>query len=244
MTLIADVATAGAPDESAQLESLFDSIAAASHTEEERAPDAPHDAAKVISQIGHLTRGLHEALGQLGYDRVLQDVAETMPDARQRLAYVATMTEQAAMRALNAIDAAQPIQDKLATDASSLALDWERVFTRELSVKEFVALVERTRAYLTGVPQQTKATNAQLTDIMMAQEFQDLTGQMIKKITDMAQNMETQLLQLLVEHCPQERREVAESTGLLNGPVVDGRGRTDVVTSQTQVDDLLASLGF
>ena len=110
MTQVADAATAAAPDESAQLEALFDSIAAASHTEEEPAPDGPDDAAKVISQIGHLTRGLHEALGQLGYDRVLQDVAGTMPDARQRLAYVATMTEQAAMRALNAIDAAQPIQ--------------------------------------------------------------------------------------------------------------------------------------
>jgi len=95
-----------------------------------------------------------------------------------------------------------------------------------------------------GVPTQTEATSAQLMEIMMAQDFQDLTGQVIKRITDMVQGMEGQLLKLLVENAPAERRVAAESRGLLNGPVTGADLHGDVVTSQSQVDELLESLGF
>ena len=231
--------------DSAELEALFDSIASASRAAPEPgAGVASQHSDKVIAQIGHLTRKLHDALHQLGYDRALQNAAQAIPDARERLAYVATMTEQAAQRALNAIETAKPIQDRLGADASTLAADWERVFQRDLSVDEFKGLAERTRAYLKAIPEQTEATNAQLMDIMMAQDFQDLTGQVITKITDMAQDVEQQLLQLLVDNCPADRREAVQSRGLLNGPVVNASGRADVVTSQSQVDELLESLGF
>ena len=78
---------------------------------------------------------------------------------------------------------------------------------------------------------------------MMAQDFQDLTGQVIKKVVELAQRMEQQLLSVLLESMPAEVR-VEAPEGLLNGPVINAEGRTDVVTSQTQVDDLLESLGF
>jgi chemotaxis protein CheZ len=232
-------------EDSAELEALFDSIASASRNPARPADGAGSEQAdNVISQIGHLTRKLHDALHQLGYDRALQNAARAIPDARERLAYVATMTEQAAQRALNAIETAKPIQDQLGAGASALAGDWERVFQRDLSVDEFKGLAERTRDYLKSVPKHTEATNAQLMDIMMAQDFQDLTGQVITKITDVAQDVEQQLLQLLVEHCTPDQREAVQSRGLLNGPVVNANGRADVVTSQSQVDELLESLGF
>jgi chemotaxis protein CheZ len=152
------------------------------------------------------------------------------------------MTEQAAVRALNAIETAKPIQDRLSQEAAGLSQDWDKLFARELSVAQFKALAERTRGFLSGMPARTEATNAQLMEIMMAQDFQDLTGQVIKRITDMAQNMENQLLKLLLDNVPPERREAVESKGLLNGPVV--RSDSEVVTSQSQVDELLESLGF
>lgn len=223
-----------------ELEALFDSIAAAQRAQE----SVPAAADNVISQIGQLTRKLHDALRELGYDTALKDAARAIPDARERLSYVATKTEQAAERALNAIEQARPIQDQLGLEAQTLARDWERVFNRELEVPAFKALAERTYGYLAGVPARTQATNAQLMDIMMAQDFQDLTGQVIKKVTDMAHEVERQLLNLLLENCAPERRQAAQSSGLLNGPVTDAAGRGDVVTSQAQVDDLLASLGF
>ncbi len=236
--------------ESEDLDALFDSIiheksapvpgVAVSENTQEDGRNAQGD---VMSRIGSLTRTLHDALRELGYDRALEKTAASIPDARERLDYVVKMTEQAAVRALNAIEAAQPIQDRLGDDAGKLEAQWQMLFDKKLSVEEFKNLVAGNREYLAEVPKQTRATNAQLLEIMMAQDFQDLTGQVIKKITALAHNMEQQLVHLLVDLVPAEMRcEI--NAGLLNGPVVNAAGRNDVVTNQNQVDDLLESLGF
>ena len=249
--------TAAAGD-SPELEALFDSVAgqmaqparAAAPTEAEA--DAGHscDAPKevppgdnVFQRIGHMTRQLHDTLRELGYNHALEEAAKAIPDARQRLAYVAQMTEQAASRVLNATDAARPIQDKLQAQAAALSGRWDRLFGGDLSVDEFKALAGDTRSYLNDVPQQTAATNDQLMEIMMAQDFQDLTGQVIKKVVDLAQRMESELLQVLIETMPPDMK-VEAPDGLMNGPVVNAAGRADIVNSQEQVDDLLESLGF
>lgn len=243
------------------LEALFDSIAMAAAPSEAAAP-APAAAApaaapaassdgesgicnneKVYSQLGHMTRSLHDTLRQLGYDKALETAAASIPDARDRLSYIATMTEQAAERALNATEVARPIQDKLASDAAALSQQWQLMFDKQMGVDQFKALATQTRKYLDDVPDQTRATNAQLTEIMMAQDFQDLTGQVIKKVIELAQQIEQQMVKLLVETIPPAKMAEVNS-GLLNGPVVNAQGRNDVVTSQEQVDELLDSLGF
>ncbi len=239
-----------------ELQALFDSIASEKSakavpsaapaatgpaaTGKENEPAAPGD---VMKRIGHLTRTLHDALRELGYDRLLEKTAASIPDARDRLDYVVKMTEQAAVRALNATEAAQPIQERLGEKAESLSADWQRLFDGKMGVDEFKSLVAGTRTYLAEVPEQTRATNAQLLEIMMAQDFQDLTGQVIKKITALAQELEKQLVNLLVDLVPAGVRDEID-VGLLNGPVVNAADRSDVVTSQDQVDDLLESLGF
>ena len=115
---------------------------------------------------------------------------------------------------------------------------------RKLTVEEFKLLASETRAYLkNAVPQRTSATKEQLMEIMMAQDFQDLTGQVIKKVVGLAQDLESQLMGLLIETMPGEKRTESVQT-LLNGPVINAEGRTDVVVSQQQVDELLDSLGF
>jgi chemotaxis protein CheZ len=241
----------------AELEALFDSIAkGGSIAAAEPEPAVPaaavsaltptgedHPPGAVMNRIGHITRNLHDALRELGYDRLLEKTASAIPDARDRLAYVVKMTEQAAVRALNAIEVAQPIQDRLGQDASRLHGQWQRLFDRQMDLEEFKLLAAQTRDYLGEIPAQTRATNQQLLEIMMAQDFQDLTGQVIKKITALAQDMEQQLVHLLVDMMPAGMRGEVDA-GLLNGPVVNAAGRSDVVTSQNQVDDLLESLGF
>lgn len=238
------------------LEALFDSIAMASAPSAAAAP-APAAAAataevetagmsnneKVYSQLGHMTRSLHDTLRELGYDKALETAAASIPDARDRLNYIATMTEQAAERALNATEVARPIQDKLASDASSLSQQWQLMFDKQLDLDKFKDLATQTRTYLDAVPGHARATNAQLTEIMMAQDFQDLTGQVIKKVIELAQQIEQQMVKLLVETIPPARMSEVNA-GLLNGPVVNAQGRADVVTSQEQVDELLDSLGF
>ncbi len=241
-----------ATGDSAELEALFDahrkspwdSVAGQVAKTAEPAADAaaPRGGDNVFQRIGHMTRQLHDTLRELGYDRALEEAAKAMPDARQRLAYVAQMTEQAASRVLNATDVAKPIQDRLQSEATALSGRWDRLFGGDLSVDEFKALAGDTRAFLGDVPKQAAATGEQLMEIMMAQDFQDLTGQVIKKVLGLAQRMETELLQVLIEAMPKEMKD--EATGLMNGPAMNADGRTDVVSSQEQVDDLLESLGF
>jgi len=243
--------------DSDDLEALFDSIVMASSTqpvasETKQVNSAPvttaepateSDDESLFSQIGHLTRKLHDTLRELGYDKKLAETVDAIPDTRERLAYIATMTQQAAERALTATEAAQPIQEKLEAGAIGLSSKWQRLFDNQLSLEEFKQLAEETRSYLKEVPSQTKATNAQLMEIMMAQDFQDLTGQVIKKVIDMAHQMERDMLQLLLATTPADKKTEMDAS-LLNGPVINAEGKTDVVTSQVQVDDLLESLGF
>jgi chemotaxis protein CheZ len=238
---------AAANNDSDDLESLFDSIVSGNKDgQRESSSNAPSKGAVavddgVFNEIGHLTRSLHDSLRDLGFDKNLQKAASSIPDARDRLNYIATMTQAAAERVLNATEAAQPIVDKIGSGARNLAADWQKLFDNKMDVDQFKQLAMRTHAYLVEVPQQTRQTSASLTEIMMAQDFQDLTGQVIKKVMEVTQNLEQQLLELLVNNAPEN---VKIEAGLLNGPVINAAGRTDVVTSQAQVDDLLESLGF
>ncbi|MEI8030202.1 MAG: protein phosphatase CheZ [Comamonadaceae bacterium] len=234
--------------DSEDLEALFDSIVKDNSARikstlpvvQANAGETP--GASVMSRVGQLTRMLHDTLRELGYDRLLEQTVAAMPDARDRLDYVVKMTEQAAVRALNAIECAQPIQDRIASESECLSTSWKKLFDQQLSVAEFKTLVADTREFLDDLPVQTRATNAQLMEIMMAQDFQDLTGQVIKKIAGLAHSMEQQLVQLLVDMMPAEMRKEID-TGLLNGPVINATS-SNVVTDQNQVDDLLATLGF
>ncbi|MFZ5524649.1 MAG: protein phosphatase CheZ [Pseudomonadota bacterium] len=197
----------------------------------------------VIDQIGHLTRSLHDALRELGLNKKIEKAASSIPDARDRLNYVATLTHQAAERVLNATEAAQPLVEKMEVEAHRLSGQWQKMFEKQLDVEEFKDLAMQTRAFLQDVPKQTKATHAYLMEIMMAQDFQDLTGQVIKKIIDITENLERQLLALLLENAPAKVKADMD-TGLLSGPEINPGGRKDVVSNQSRVDDLLEGLGF
>lgn len=205
----------------------------------------------MLSRIGHVTRTLHDSLSGLGLDKVMAQVALDIPDARDRLNYVAKMTEQAAERVLNATDVAIPLQTELAAEAVKIQQRWKEVLANPSLKSEYDPVAEETLAYFSMIEKNTAETKALLMDIMMAQDFQDLTGQVIKKITALAQDMEKQLVQVLIDFSPSVAKPVlakkeTEATAnelLLNGPQIDPKA-VDVVASQEQVDDLLDSLGF
>nr|WP_241022310.1 protein phosphatase CheZ [Burkholderia sp. Ac-20353] len=216
---------------------------------------------RILARIGQLTRTLRDSMRELGLDKHVERAAEVVPDARDRLRYVATMTEQAAERVLTAIEIAKPVQERVQNEAEVLDARWTQWYAAPIERTEVRELMDDTRAFLRALPDATSATNAQLLEIMLAQDFQDLTGQVIKKIMDMVYLIEQQLLTVLVENIAPERREqfaataaalaaeqTMSSTGspesLLNGPQINPEGKADVVQDQAQVDDLLASLGF
>lgn len=206
---------------------------------------------EILNRVGHVTRTLHDSLSGLGLDKILEQVAQDIPDARDRLAYVARMTEQAAERVLNATDVAIPLQEELAAGATELQQRWKSVMSEPSLKSEYNLAANETLTYLTMAGKNTAETKALLMDIMMAQDFQDLTGQVIKKITGLAQELEQQLVQLLIDFSPAIPKKDTEATkadagdnsSLLNGPQIDPDA-VDVVASQEQVDDLLDSLGF
>ena len=201
-----------------------------------------HD--EFLSRIGHMTRALHDSLRGLGLDKLIEKAASDIPDARDRLDYVARLSEQAAQKVLNATDAASPLQDSIDASAAELGSSWQALLDAPgTSEAGWRALAERTVAQMNVARQHTAATRSHLMDIMMAQDFQDLTGQVITKVTNIAQNLEQQLVQMLVDFAPADvRREFDNS--LLNGPQINPEGKSDVVADQSQVDDLLDSLGF
>lgn len=210
-------------------------------------------AERIINRIGQLTRTLRESMRELGLDTQVEKAAVAIPDARDRLKYVASMTEQAAERALNSIEIAKPLQEQLQKDAQALDQRWQQWFDSPLGIEAARDIVKDTRTYLKALPSVTQATNTQLMEIMLAQDFQDLTGQVIKKIMEVVYNIEQQLLAVLLENISAERRaeiqQVIHGTPhsgetLLNGPQVNPELHSDVVSDQDQVDDLLTSLGF
>lgn len=187
-------------------------------------------AQKLYQRVGELTRKLHEALRELGHDKRIEATLGAVPDAKQRLSFIARVTGEAAEKVLNNVDAAQAQQQVLAERAG-----------------EIVAMVRSGAASAAGeqvlhfageVIAGAEATHAQLTEIMLAQDFHDLTGQTVRKVVEVATSVEDALLQLLLDAGPPPA-----ARGPLDGPVAD-TSRTDVVANQAQVDDLLESLGF
>jgi chemotaxis protein CheZ len=197
----------------------------------------------MLIRVGQMTRNLHDSLRELGFDKVLATATVDIPDVRDRLNYVVRMTEQAAQRVLNATDAAIPLQDRVEASANEVLAGWQATLNAPFSEANYRDMATLSMQCLSSIRGDTAATKQQLLDIMMAQDFQDLTGQVIRKIADLAQGLEKQLVQLLIDYAPEEvKRET--KCGLLNGPQINPANCNDVVVDQEQVDDLLDSLGF
>jgi chemotaxis protein CheZ len=197
---------------------------------------------EVHQQLGALTRQLHDSLNGLGLADKVKDWAGELPDAKSRLSYIARLTGEAAEKVLNQVDQAKEQHDYIASETRRIG---------ELIVKDPVAAVAKGHVmnFITDVEQASKKVDSHLTEIMMAQDFHDLTGQVIAKVVNLAATIEEQLVLLLLQTAPPEAAAKAaaapaEYVPALAGPVVDGQTNQEVVTDQSQVDDLLASLGF
>jgi chemotaxis protein CheZ len=191
---------------------------------------------EVFQQLGTITRLLHDTMQQLGVMPKLQIATDGLPDARSRLSYIATKTADAANKVLNTVDAAKnehrQISESTRAMAALIVADPVKAVASG-AVMNFVQEVETS----------TKRIDDHLTDIMMAQDFHDLTGQVVAKVVTLANDLEDSLVKLLIQVVPEGVREQVDPS-VLNGPVVNPEGRTDVVSDQSEVDDLLASLGF
>lgn len=191
---------------------------------------------EVFQQIGAITRLLHDTLEQLGVMPQLQRAADGLPDARSRLNYIANKTAQAAGRVLDSVDQAKAEHARIAEQSRRLA--------RALVADPVNAVASGAVMQFVGdIEARTRAIDAHLTDIMLAQDFHDLTGQVVARVVVLASELEDSLVKLLVQVVPPGQRGKVDPR-LLHGPVVDPGARSDVVKNQFEVDELLANLGF
>ena len=251
-------APAAQPADEDDLEALFDQVAAstpaaaAATTASAAATTAPAAAApdtaegeggNMYERLGGIVRLLHDSLRELGYDRALTEASSQIVDAQDRLEYVATLTEQAANKVLNTLDEGMPAQDKLSKQAQDMDARWNDLFSGKLSLDEFKALAGDSRQFASAVSEATEAEKARLLEIMMAQDFQDITGQLIKKVVIITKTVENELAQLLRDNAPPETRaklaEKEAAPALMSGPSMP-----EAALDQDNVDDLLADLGF
>lgn len=209
------------------------------------AGDAPAEGGEhadgMFERLGGIVRLLHDSLRELGYDKALTEASTQIVDAQDRLEYVASLTEQAANKVLNTLDDGMPAQEVLSKQAKDMEERWADLFAGKLSIEDFKALAGDSRAFATKVAQATEAEKARLLEIMMAQDFQDITGQLIKKVVAITKKVETELAQLLKDNAPAEVREkiAQKEVSLMSGPSVPSEA-----LNQDSVDDLLADLGF
>ena len=208
----------------------------------------------LFRELGRLTRELHEALKSFQLDARLAEFAEKeIPDAKERLNHVIAMTEQAAHRTLDLVERSLPVTETLARDASAMSEGWRRFRAREMDVEAFRALARELDVFLPRVAKDAEQLRANLTEVLMAQDFQDLTGQIIRRVITLVQEVEANLVELVrisgqrlkASSAAKDDGASADQRTRPGGPHVPGLGDgADVVLGQDEVDDLLASLGF
>lgn len=220
------------------------------------------DERDLFEELGKLTRDLHEALNSFrGDSRLAELTRDDIPDAKERLNYVVAMTEQATHRTLNAIDEAMPMAESLHERSAELSERWTRFRHRELSVVEFREFARSLDAFFIASNSETEHLRSLISEIMMAQDFQDLTGQIIRRVIRLVQEVEENLVGLirlssgrmellpvttLPERPPVVVADNDETATKGQGPVVPNThdAVADVVSGQDDVDALLSSLGF
>lgn len=208
----------------------------------------------LYQEIGRLTRALHESIKNFKLDSGAGAGSE-IDEAHEGLAYVVDMTAKAANKTMDMVDAALPLSEGISTEAVEIKQEWQRFLKKEIAPSEFRDLTKRITVFLDNTETNTKKLNGNLNDILLAQDFQDLTGQVIQKVTTMVTDVESRLVNLVsmaghVDAMTGIQHNSIEADGEVDdptkgvGPQINAEDKEDVASNQDDVDDLLSSLGF
>ncbi|ABZ76033.1 chemotaxis phosphatase, CheZ [Shewanella halifaxensis HAW-EB4] len=202
----------------------------------------------LFDEVGRLTRQLHSAISDFQFDNRLIELANTeIPDAKERLTYVIDMTEQAANKTMDAVEECLPLASALSDNIQAVKPAWDKLMRRELPLTEFKTLCHDIQQFVERSESDASRVKELLNQILLAQDFQDLTGQMIRRVIELVREVENSLVSMLTVFGEQPTTAVDDKPNLnveAEGPIVNAERRQDVVTGQDEVDDLLSSLGF
>jgi len=200
-------------------------------------------------QMSHSGDQPHDRIRRFLEDSHLADIAASdMKDAAERLTHVIRMTDDAASTTLAAVEGVMPMAGVLHEHSAQLADCWERFRARELDVHDFRQLSTRLDAFLRDTQANAGQLHDQLSKVLLAQEYQDLTGQILQRVIELVREVEGKLEHLMNLAGARPSRNDKQSPELLDthaqGPIVPGVDRVDSVAGQDEVDDLLSSLGI
>lgn len=205
----------------------------------------------LFAEIGKLTRQLHDSMMNFQLDSRISDLATAdIPDAKERLNYVISRTEEAANKTMDAVESIFPVVDKIQEQIKTVSPKWQSLMKNEIDLSGFKSLCHDIDQLIVTTDHETERMHALMTDVLMAQDFQDLTGQVIRKVIDLVREVEESLINMLTAFGMDKPESNTGSkkpkTGdnLVEGPIVNTEARDDVVADQDDVDDLLSSLGF
>ena len=205
---------------------------------------------ELFEEIGKLTRQLHDSLNNFQIDERLNDLATAdIPDAKERLNFVISHTEEAANKTMDAVEAIFPVVDGIQKQISTVNPLWQKLMHNDLDVVEFKALCQDIDVLLKTTEKESSKIHRLMTDVLMAQDFQDLTGQVIRKVIDLVREVEESLIYMLTAFGMSSEKNKSDQLpkvgeNLVEGPIINSENRQDVVSGQDDVDDLLSSLGF
>jgi len=198
----------------------------------------------LLGSVVKITRELHHAVKDINADDRLARVASSdIPDACQRLDYVVKMTEEAAHKTLDLVDHSKEQTDLIKKAMARVSAARVRVFASNNAEADVNNLLEAISSMEASVNVGTGHLRANLTDLAQIQEYQDLTGQIIKRVIRVVRDVEDGLIVLLrsTGSAMKAGHISMPSEEKLEGPAVPG---LSVSSSQQDADALLAELGF
>jgi chemotaxis protein CheZ len=220
----------------------------------------------IFQSVGELTRALHESIKNFNIPGSQQELSQQgnadekcseLNDASSGLEYVLTLTKNAADKTMDMVEECAPISNQLGQEANSLKQEWAKLRNREMTPDEFRALYTRLDIYFETLDAGTNKLNENMQNIILEQGFQDLTGQVLKKVINLVTEVESNLVSLMriagqveavvgidVNEYVNKEGDNAGSDTVGEGPQYNAEKRSDVIDSQDNVDDLLSSLGF
>jgi chemotaxis protein CheZ len=201
----------------------------------------------MFAELRTVTGDLQKALERFSVESRLQDIAENeIPDARARLTHVISMTDEAAHRTLDLVEQSGPLAERTAQAAAVLMESIESYRVRATqSADALPAVLKEIEKFLPAARSDSELIRRNLADVLLAQGYQDLTGQIIRSVMKLVEELEAALANLaqlsgdVVEHAT-----MGETPGSGQGPVVPGISKGDVASGQTDVDALLSGLGM
>lgn len=202
---------------------------------------------EMFQELGRLTRELHDTLAGFRLDTRMVSMAEyDIPDAKERLDYVIRMTDQAAHKTLGAVEQSVPLCERLHAGTVEINSKWRSFLNKELDADQFRSLTREITAFFESAGADTETVRQHLNDVMIAQDFQDLTGQTLKRVIKLVQDVEDSLVSFMrmSGSKPAEKDASGTNAKALRGPQIPGKEEAGAMKSQDEVDDLLSSLGF